>query len=204
MFRGFNFTFFLGEKEIVFRPFTTFKVGDVKIEKDLSRKEDIYHIELKEAYPDLNGRKVLVWIDDVDSNECHEIMDHSERYGVTCVRLHTTNAAEDFFSRKSKLLNRNINKLRVITDMVRDEDGKRNIEAGLQLAQLLKKLNYNQGILCFTGSQYLIKNQEKFKNAGLTNVYATCIRDEAQLFAKFEGLPGTLSSYSSPSISSTS
>jgi len=95
--------------------------------------------------------------------------------------------------------------------MVRSENGKPNIEAGLDLARALQKLGYKQGILCFTGPTYLKPNQEKFKAAGLHNVYATARGIEAENFAKFkEELPGTLPEHStltpmsSSSTSSTS
>jgi len=156
----------------------------------------VYEIELKEAHPDIRGRKVLVWVDDVRDSECHKIMDHCEQMGVTCVHLHSTTDAKDFFTRQAHLLHRGIDKLRIITDMVRMENGIKNIEAGLDLARHLHALKYNQGILCFTGRQYLAANQKKFNDAGLPNVYATYLTDEAKNFGKFKELPGELSKHS--------
>jgi len=76
------------------------------------------------------------------------------------------------------------------------ENGKPNIEAGLDLARHLHALKYHQGILCFTGRQFLVPNQKKFQDAGLPNVYATFLTDEAKIFGKFKELPGELSKYS--------
>jgi len=160
-------------------------------EKINGQTQDVYYIKLVEAYPDLRGRKVLVWVDDIDSTECHKMMDGSERHGVTCVHLHSTQEAIAFFDREKHLLKRPLDQLRIMTDMVRTENKKKNIEAGLELAKFLKSLKYPRGILCFTGSTYLHKNQEKFKQANL-NVYATASGPEAELFSNFRGLPGTI------------
>jgi len=189
-----DLTFFPNEHEVVFRPYTTFYINKKTINKD------VIEIELKEAHPDIRGRKVLVWVDDVRGSECHQIMDNSEKNGVTCVHLHSTEAANDFFIRQSLLLKRSTDNFRIITDMVRNEKGKKNIEAGLHLAKSLQKLGYTQGILCFTGPEYLKANQKKFNDAGLPHVYATCLRQDAELYAKFNGLPGTLPKYSTSTI----
>jgi len=185
-----DLSFFPEEEEVVFRPYTTFFVYKITI------KKDVHEIELKEAHPDIRGRKVLVWVDDVRGSECHKIMDHCEQQGVTCVHLHSTNDAKDFFTRQSHLLHRGTDKLRIITDMVRMENGHKNIEAGLDLARHLHALKYHQGILCFTGRQFLAANQKKFQDAGLPNVYATFLTDEAKNFGKFKELPGDLSKHS--------
>jgi len=161
-------------------------------------KDGVYEILLKEAHSDVRGRQVLVWVDDSSDYERHTIADKGEEKYVTCVHLHSTKEALKFFKkRQQQLLKRGIDQLRIMTDMVRTENGKQNIEAGLELARELKQLSYNQGILCFTGSTYLDQNREKFKKAGLPNVYATARRIDAENFAKFNPeLPGTLSRYS--------
>jgi len=182
------------EDEVVFRPFTTFYVKQKKV------KDGVLEILLKEAHPDVRGRRVLVWVDDSrkKNDERHKISDKGEEKYVTCVHLHSTKEALKFFKkRQQQLLKRGIDQLRIMTDMVRTENGKQNIEAGLELARELKQLSYNQGILCFTGSTYLERNREKFKKAGLPNVYATARGIDAENFAKFNPeLPGTLSKYS--------
>jgi len=189
-----DLSFYPEEREVVFRPYTTFMVR--KIEK----KDDIYHIDLAEAHPDIRGRKVLVWVDDGKTTECKTLMNNCEKIGVTCVLLHSTENAKDFFKRQDHLFRRGIDRLRIITDMVRtEEDGKQNIEAGLELVKYLKdEKNYTQGILVFTGSEYLGKNQKKFRDAGLPHVYATWLGREAQNFGNFnKELPGHLQDYSS-------
>jgi len=162
----------------------------------MTNLKDFYEIELEEAYPDIRGRKVLVWVDDVRGSECKKIMDKAETTGVTCVHLHSTADAKEFFKKEQHLLQRGIDKLRIITDMVRDENKKQNFEAGLELALHLKDLKYTQGILCFTGQRYLEINQKKFADAGLPNVYASTFTQDAENFGKFKELPGFLPQYS--------
>jgi len=198
--------FFNWEQEVAFRPFTSFYVCKTEI-KNKGHTDEYHIIELREAHPDIRGRKVLIWIDDVASPECKNIMDNCEKYGVTCVRLNSTKEAEDFFTREQQLLGRSLDRLRIMTDMVRREDPKdkkkENYDAGLQLAQLLqKKFAYTQGILCYTGPKFLEINRKKFEDAGLSNVWATAARVDAITFAKFQGLPGNLAKYT-PKTSTT-
>jgi len=187
------------EKEIVFRPFTTFQVKEVK-EKPGG---EFVEIALEEAYPDIRGRKVLVWIDDINNKDRKQITDESDKNGVTVVHLHSTTEAKDFFQKHPKLLERGIDRLRIMTDMVRSEDGKENRDAGVELARNLKAISYNQGILCFTGPTYFTSKCQRFKEAGLTNVYVTVSLQDAQSFASFSDLPGSLSQSSTISNPST-
>jgi len=76
--------------------------------------------------------------------------------------------------------------------MVRDENGKQNIEAGLDLAKALREMGYTQGVLCYLGPKFRDANQIKFEKAGLGNVYCTFRKNEAEAFAKFQDLPGHL------------
>jgi len=65
---------------------------------------------------------------------------------------------------------------------------KKNIEAGLQVALLLRKLGYKQRILCYTGPNYLESNKDKFRKAGLNDVMVTSTQAHAASWAKFENL----------------
>jgi len=187
------------EKEVVFRPFTTFTVLANEV-KDLDGTKT-YFIDLKETHPDIRGRKVLVWIDDYWGTDSKHIMDHCERDGVTFVSIHSTKDLQKFFrhSQGQILLKRDIMKMRIITDMVRtEEDGKKNIEAGLQVATLLKEeFKYVQPILCYTGGAFLKSNREKFIKANLLNVFATDDPVDAVIWAKFQGVPEGIDKLSS-------
>jgi len=61
-----------------------------------------------------------------------------------------------------------------------------NIEAGLDLAKLLKdQFAYEKSILCYTGGKFLEANRQKFlKNK--VNVYATAKRSDADGWATFK------------------
>jgi len=86
--------------------------------------------------------------------------------------------------------------MRVITDMVRtEEDGKMNIEAGIQIVRLLRdEFKYTKPILCYTGPRFLEDNRAKLKTANLTNVYATARCTDAELWARFLGEPTPMKS----------
>jgi len=118
-------------------------------------------------------------------------MDHCERENVTFVNLHSTKEAQHFFRGQGQvLLNRDIPKMRIITDMVRTEDGTKNIEAGIQVTKLLKEeFKYVKPVLCYTGSFYLKSNREKFIKEKLTNVYVTDEQVDAVIWGKFQGVP---------------
>lgn len=178
------------EEEVVFRPYTTFTVIS-REEKDIGLTTKTHCIELKETHPDIRGRKVLVWIDDTVNTDSKAIMDHCERDGVTFVNLHSTKETEKFFKNQGNiLLKRDTEKLRIITDMVRTEDGKKDIEAGIKVAALLKNdFKYVKPILCYTGSYYLKSNREKFLKANLGNVFATDEQVDAVIWAKFIAVP---------------
>jgi len=185
-----DLSFYPDEKEVAFRPFTTFNVIHVEV-KELEGVGQTYFIELKEAHPDIRGRKVLIWIDDTFSTESKLIMDHCERENVTFVNLHSTKEAQHFFRGQGQvLLNRDIPKMRIITDMVRTEDGTKNIEAGIQVTKLLKEeFKYVKPVLCYTGSFYLKSNREKFIKEKLTNVFVTDEQVDAVIWGKFQGVP---------------
>jgi hypothetical protein len=172
------------EQEVTFRPFTTFRVTS------MAREGATCQIGLDEAHPDIRGRKVLVWVDDMHATESKRIMDHCEQGGVTCVHLHSTAGAGDFFRQYPFLLKRDGAGMRVITDMVRTEKaGEQNIEAGLDVVRLLADLGYRRPIMCFTGRTFLEKNQEKFRAQGFTHVFATADPRKAALFARFVPYP---------------
>jgi len=159
--------------------------------KDMGDIKGVYHITVTEAYPDIRGRKVLLWVDDAiqrNNQEFHDIMDESEKSGVTCVHLHSTLEAQEFFNTHIPILGRGINGLRIITDMARHEGNKKlNIEAGLELAVLLRSepFNYTQPILCYTGNIHLMENRKKFQAVGLTNVYVSSTYQDAASWARF-------------------
>jgi len=127
-----DFSCFPDEDEIVFRPFTSFKISNIEQKEITLRHEkiDVYFMTIIEAYPDIRGRKVLVWIDDrirtnEPNSEFHAIMNNCEKDGVTCVHLHSTQQAKEFFIQHKQLLQRDLDSLRIITDMVRTEEDKK-------------------------------------------------------------------------------
>jgi len=190
-----DISLYQNEEEVVFRSFTSFKIEKMELKPTVLAGQiiQVYHIGLIEAYPDIRGRKVLVWIDDrlKDFDEFHYIMDACERDGVTCVHLHSTKEANEFFTSHPSLLEREITALRIITDMARkEEDKKENIEAGLDLVKLLlQDFKYDRTIVCYTGPTYLEANRVKFQQNNLHNVFVTANRQEAEQWARFKTIP---------------
>jgi len=187
-----DLSFYPDEEEVLFRPYTSFKVVDVEI-KDIENFTNVYHITVTEAYPDIRGRKVLIWIyDRVQSQEeFHQIMDESEKEEVTCVHLRSTEATE-FFKTHERLLHRNIDALRITTEARHEED----IEIGLKLIKLLKdSFNYNKPILFYTSSSSLLSNKKIFQANELVNVYASSTRQDAEGWARFHEIPLVMTTY---------
>jgi len=194
-----DLSFFKDEQEVAFRPYTTFKVMKVETKAwELMNDEETYFIELEELYPDIRGRKVLVWIDDKRSDEIKEIMDKCERNGVTFVNLRSTDETKTFFSEahgQALLLKRDIDhdidQMRIITNMVRtNENGVKNIEAGIEVAKLLQnEFKYYKPILCYTGPMYVRENAQKIFNEKLMKVFVTAEHGDALEWARFLQIP---------------
>jgi len=136
-------SFYPEEEEIVFRPFTSFEV--VKV----ANKKNYTCVHLKELYPDTRGRKVVLWVDD-DPSSIKKIVEMAECHGVTVVHMESTLSALKFISLQTHLLQRPLDRFRILTDMARRErieakDGKLTEQpvlvkdAGLQLVEGLKK-----------------------------------------------------------------
>jgi len=190
------------EEEIVFRPNTSFKILTIEIKEMIRQKNlylnneieivpEVYHVTVVEEHPDIRGRKVLVWIDDrVSEEEFHSILDDCEKDGVTCVHVHSTKEAKEFFTKHHILLKCNIRELRIITDMVRSEEEGVCHSAGIHLACMLREqFNYSQPILCFCGQSHLKQNRSKFQQKNLFNVYATSDLGDAEGWARFRRIP---------------
>jgi len=225
-----DLSFYPTEDEVVFRPFTSFKITEMKIQ-DLKRSRpnpwpdkdggetieeiipNVYHITLREIYADLRGRKILISIDDYLQLDMKTIMEKSERKNVTWVCLPSTKAAEEFFTRERKLLTKNIDKLRIITDMFRIEERMEkdqktaqipNFEAGIEVVKVLAKLEYKAPILCYTGPRFLQKNRQRFQEEKLDNVFATDKPEIALAWAEFAEIPDGLPKIIPSSFSSSS
>jgi len=183
------------EKEVVFRPFTSFRITSKNITKinrsvDGFREEisNVFWINLREVHSDIRGRKILVIIDD-NPQAIKEIMDTSERKGITCVWLSSTAEVKEFFNREEKLLEREVNKLRVITHFV-DE---RLLDTGIEVIKVLKEFKYIKPILYYSPTKYLRLNRNRFKAEALQHVFVTDDFTYAVAWAEFVEIPHGLS-----------
>ena len=169
------------EREVIFLPYSTFQI--TKVSKD--EEKDFTLVHMTEAYPDVRGRRILLWVDDVSLNN-YQMMNKAQENDVTIVELKNTRQACDFLSHHSFLLQRDASSFRIVSDMVRNEDGKLNYDAGLQLMQILQqKYGYQNKMVVFTGISYLSANRKKFQDARLDHVLVTSTASIAEQFACF-------------------
>lgn len=199
------FSFYPSEHEVCFRPNTHFRIKSIT-ETTIKANEDeldVVLFKLEQEHEDLSSRKVIFWVDDnpINSKELKAKLQREEQ--VSYAFLKSTTAfylaiTNNWDSLKETLPDEkeqlkvvtsalgNVVKypFRVISDMVRKEEGKNNIEAGLDLYILLLALGYLNDVVIFTGKTYLKDNQSKF--ALYPNVRVLTREDECLTHARFK------------------
>jgi len=184
------------EDEIILRPFTSFRVIGAQTEKKDGKTWTM--IDLVEAYPDLRGRRVVLWVDDNHEENNKHVMDKAEKAGVTFVRLASTDEALEFLDNNKAILKRPSTRFRVITDMVREESRSKGPvlkyrEAGLDLIKHLRsaKYDYKNQIYVYTSYTRYDFTCQQVESGKVDNVHVTYDEDECLTFGSFADVTET-------------
>jgi hypothetical protein len=182
------------EKEVLLMPYSQFEVVDV-IEDEVP-----VVVKLREVCMP-RGLKVIFWVDDTPENNFKEILKmekeslkmEKENLSIVCCR--STDEAFKLLEAYSWLLYLKKADLRIVTDMVRVEGGKKNYFAGLDLVQRLRKeYNYKYQVLIYCADE--IQAKQNCVHRGLIDeVYATSSKSKLQKFIQFKKFDGFKTSY---------
>jgi len=147
---------FKKEEEVIFPPGTTFSVK--KVEKNNDKADLIYLEEVILPF----GDKRILWVDDFPENN-KLYMEKFEKKGSSIYwRKSTSEVKELLRDFRPELLNT----IKIITDMVRMEDGRQVFLAGSNLIKLLRDMGYHREIAIFCGCR-----EKAIENCKQLNVY---------------------------------
>jgi len=131
------------EEEVIMLPHSCFEVLEV-----IEETGKPVYIKLREV-PTPRAPKVVFWTDDNPEHN-HKIAKQIEEKDNSCVFCVSTKDALRVVEKYRWLLYFENSDFRIITDMVRHEDGVPNYNAGIDLVErLLRDFNYNFEILIF-------------------------------------------------------
>ena len=167
------------EEEVIMLPHSCFEVTDV-----IEKSGEAVLVKLKEV-PTPRAPKVVFWTDDNPENN-HTIAKQIENNNDSCVFCISTKDALKVIETYRWLLYFENANFRIITDMVRDEDGKKNFTAGIDLVEeLMKKYKYNFEVLIFcTDTKRAKENCDAKKLNGRFSITASF--GEVQQFLNFK------------------
>jgi len=140
------------EDEVIMPPHSCFEVIDV-----IQKPGEPVHVKLREI-PTPRAPKVLFWADDIPEGN-HSITKEIEKKGISCVFCVSTKDALRVIKKYRWLLYFANADFKIVSDMVRKEDGKWNYTAGVDLVEkLMTDYKYNFEVLIFCGDR--VKAQE--------------------------------------------
>jgi len=125
-------------------------------------------VQLREI-PIPRGSKVVFWVDDNPENN-YQIAATFEKMEISCVFCTSTKDALKVISNYRWLLYFDQGDFRIITDMVRNEDGKINYTAGIELLKELYQ-TYNYGFEVMIYCQDVKKAEDNCKKLDLKGRY---------------------------------
>ena len=178
------------EKGVLFQAFTYFEVKS----NQLNPTNGIVEIELNYKGSEIEvgnnvEKKTLIWVDSNHENN-QKILDTLDENIVHLITISSTVGALSYITENTNLLKSDLSKFRIITNMVRDENGVKNYEAGIDLIQRLRSLSYDGLVFLYcsqnTKKIFLEKNGDKLQNFGqicIENDEAECLN-----FATFQNL----------------
>ena len=152
------------EEEILMLPYSCLEVLDV-----IENPGEPVYIKLREI-PIPRAPKVVFWVDDNPENN-HTLAKDVEEKGISCVFCVSTKDALRVIDNYRWLLYLHKADFRIITDMVRLEDGIPNYTAGIDLVEkLFKDYQYNFDVLIFC--QDTTKAQKNCEAKGLRGPFS--------------------------------
>jgi len=133
------------EEEVLMLPYSCFEVVDV-----ITKENEPVYIKLKEI-PTPRAPNVIFWTDDKPEGN-YTIAKEVEQRDISVVFCVSTNDALKVIEKYRWLLYFENADFKIVTDMVRFEDGVANYTAGVDLVEkLVKDYQYNFEILIFCG-----------------------------------------------------
>lgn len=138
------FSIYQAQQEVLFLPFTYFIV------EQIARYEEYDEVWLSEMQSPVSYKKnIIVWVDDIPKNNEKYIASLLEK-NLQVVQLVSTKMAMQWASEFNWLLNWMDVKFKVISDMVRIENGTPNYYAGIDLLEQFYNIQgYSTPILVF-------------------------------------------------------
>ena len=131
------------EEEVLFMPGTTFFI--YKTNTTIFGIDEIYMDEVCLPF----GEKKLLWVDDKPEGNKNLMMDQ-EKKGISVFWRNSTKEALDILINEERfLLNIGFDNFKIVTDMVRKENGGENVYAGAKLINELRRSQYFGEIAVF-------------------------------------------------------
>jgi methionine synthase II (cobalamin-independent) len=116
-------------------------------------------------------KNLLIWVDDIPSNNSDMVKGIEDR-GVEVIQLTSTRMAEKWAQEFSWLLNWMDVKFKVVSDMVRVEDGVNNYYAGIDLLERFYNIKgYSTPILVFCGDTTRGKENAEMRKIKGSSIY---------------------------------
>ena len=136
---------------------------------------------------DKANSKFLVWVDPNPANnqEILQSLDKSIHYKIFCSTLDTVT----FFQNDPSLIDDGLDKLRIITNMVRDENGVKKFDAGLELINGMRSIDYKGLIFIYCGqtTKDIVTQKEDLK-ANYGDFMVECDLQICKNFASFKNI----------------
>jgi hypothetical protein len=164
-----NMSIFPNESEVLLLPHCGFLVEDV-----VEESGNPLFVQLKEI-PVPRGPKVVYWVDDNPQSN-YRIVKHYEKKGISFVLCTSAKEALEIISNYRWFLYLDDSDFKIITDMVRFEEGKWNYEAGIVLVRELYK-NYGYKFKTLVYCQDVEKASKMCENANINGPYQICNKE---------------------------
>ncbi|CAK67125.1 unnamed protein product (macronuclear) [Paramecium tetraurelia] len=149
-----------GEQELIMYPFSTFVVDEVQI------KPNQPHIVTMRELPLPRSHCVLLWVDDNPENNFNYAYEvERQNNNISVIFCTSTKDAILIISKYNWMIYLSESQFRVISDMVRIEDGKLNYNAGIELLiHLYQKMKYKNRTIIFCGDQKRAQEECRSRN----------------------------------------
>lgn len=151
------------EQEVLFLPGTVFKVTKVEESGFFTSHDTVY---MEEVCLPFGDRKVF-WVDDEPENNMSLMVwqERSQKGASVFWRKSSKEALDVILNGGRYLMRLNLENLKVITDMVRKEDGVKDLFAGAKLIKKLREMGFAGEVAVFCGDEK--SAVENCKNQGV-------------------------------------
>ncbi|CAD8209216.1 unnamed protein product [Paramecium octaurelia] len=155
-----NISIYEGEQELIMYPFSTYVVDEVEV-----KQNQPYIIKMRE-FPLPRSHHVLLWVDDNPENNYNYAQEIEIQHNKVSVIFCTSTKDAILIIQKYKwMIYLSESQFRVISDMVRIEDGQPNQNTGIELlCHLYQQMKYKNITLIFCGNQYRAEEECKSRN----------------------------------------